>query len=541
MANPNFSPDYSTNQIYRDADETRCLTDDLDAIESGLATKASATHSHTEYASVNHTHAQSEISGLAAALNGKAGTTHTHAQTDVTGLSNALAGKASTTHTHTADDVSETTAKKIMTAAERTKLSGIETGANKTVVDTAMSSTSTNPVQNKVVNSALGNKVDKVTGKGLSTNDYTSDEKTKLAGIATGANKYTHPASHPATMITGLAGVATSGSYNDLSNKPTSMTPTAHTHAQSDVSGLATALSGKADTGHTHSAASSTASGFMSKEDKAKLDGIATGANKTTVDSALSSTSANPVQNKVINTALAGKASTSHNHDSAYIAKSLQFMADNGGVEKTFYTSDNTNIITEFEALGMGFHTVYSQAGVSGNPNTTASWRFLIHKASSNIMWVMAFGSEGSIYGNYLNGTSGWVGWRCIYDAAPAALWTGASFMNASQTITPSKKLSECHNGWVLMWSDYDDDTNTANTNDIVTSFIYKRSLSGANWGGAAHYFDIPSYIGTSTTDTSDEKRIIKRLYVYNDKIVGFAGNSIGERRDVVLRAVYEF
>ena len=32
---------------------------------------------------------------------------------------------------------------------------------------------------------------------------------------------YTHPESHPASMITGLATVATSGSYNDLSNKPT--------------------------------------------------------------------------------------------------------------------------------------------------------------------------------------------------------------------------------------------------------------------------------------------------------------------------------
>ena len=32
---------------------------------------------------------------------------------------------------------------------------------------------------------------------------------------------YTHPSSHPASMITGLAKVATSGSYNDLSNKPT--------------------------------------------------------------------------------------------------------------------------------------------------------------------------------------------------------------------------------------------------------------------------------------------------------------------------------
>lgn len=32
---------------------------------------------------------------------------------------------------------------------------------------------------------------------------------------------YTHPATHPASMITGLAAVATSGSYNDLSDKPT--------------------------------------------------------------------------------------------------------------------------------------------------------------------------------------------------------------------------------------------------------------------------------------------------------------------------------
>lgn len=37
----------------------------------------------------------------------------------------------------------------------------------------------------------LNNKVDKVSGKGLSTNDYTSTEKSKLAGIAAGANKTT--------------------------------------------------------------------------------------------------------------------------------------------------------------------------------------------------------------------------------------------------------------------------------------------------------------------------------------------------------------
>lgn len=48
----------------------------------------------------------------------------------------------------------------------------------------------------------IGKKVDKVTGKGLSTEDYTTGEKAKLAGIASGANNYTHPGTHPATMIT---------------------------------------------------------------------------------------------------------------------------------------------------------------------------------------------------------------------------------------------------------------------------------------------------------------------------------------------------
>lgn len=39
----------------------------------------------------------------------------------------------------------------------------------------------------QVLNAAIGNKVDKIEGKGLSTNDFTTAEKNKLDGIATGA------------------------------------------------------------------------------------------------------------------------------------------------------------------------------------------------------------------------------------------------------------------------------------------------------------------------------------------------------------------
>ena len=54
-------------------------------------------------------------------------------------------------------------------------------------------------------------------------------------------------------------------------------------------------------TNTTYGAATQSAAGLMSAADKKKLDGVATGANKITVDSALSSTSTNPVQNKVVN------------------------------------------------------------------------------------------------------------------------------------------------------------------------------------------------------------------------------------------------
>ena len=57
-----------------------------------------------------------------------------------------------------------------------------------------------------------------------------------------------------------------------------------------------------------YSNATTSTDGLMSSSDKTKLDGIAAGATKTIVDSALSSTSTNPVQNKIIYGAISTKA-----------------------------------------------------------------------------------------------------------------------------------------------------------------------------------------------------------------------------------------
>lgn len=63
-------------------------------------------------------------------------------------------------------------------------------------------SSSADYISKPEVTELLKNKVDKISGKGLSTNDYTTTEKNKLAGIAANANNYVHPANHAASMIT---------------------------------------------------------------------------------------------------------------------------------------------------------------------------------------------------------------------------------------------------------------------------------------------------------------------------------------------------
>ena len=107
---------------------------------------------------------------------------------------------------------------------------------------------------NKPVSTAqqeeLDKKVDKVSGKGLSTNDFTNTYKSNVD-----AN-----------------------------------TSARHTHSNKETLDATTAP--------------------FTTELKSKLDGISSGANKITVDSALSSSSTNPVQNKVVKAALDGKQNT---------------------------------------------------------------------------------------------------------------------------------------------------------------------------------------------------------------------------------------
>lgn len=244
-----------------------------------------------------------------------------------------------------------------------------------------------------------------------------------------------------------------------------------------------------------------------------------------------------------LQSALDGKSATSHNHDSAYIKKSLQFTADNGAQKLSYYKDGGKNILTEIAALTTGFYTMYSQSGTAGNPKTTEAWRFMIHKTGNTTGWVQGYGSLGSVYTNYQDGDSGWRGWRCIWDNDPNPLWSGAMYMSSSdgtpQTVTPSKKLSECRTGWLLLWSDYDPGGG-ANDADFATTIIPKNNPSGGTWGGKSFLCDIPRYVGSNTEDVDTERRIMKPIYVHDNRIEGSYQNAYDERNDVVLRAVYE-
>ena len=147
--------------------------------------------------------------------------------------------------------------------------------------------------------SNLSNKVDKINGKGLSTNDYTTEEKEKLANISAGAEVNQNAFGQVKIGTTTITADSKTDTLTFVAGNNITLTPDA-TNDKITITAQAT----------TYSAATTSAAGLMSAADKTKLDGIATEANKTTVDTALSSTSTNPVQNKVVNTALGGKQAT---------------------------------------------------------------------------------------------------------------------------------------------------------------------------------------------------------------------------------------
>lgn len=124
------------------------------------------------------------------------------------------------------------------------------------------------------------------------------------------------------------------------------------------------------DSNTVYGNATASAAGLMSAADKAKLDGVAAGSNHVTVDAELSTTSTNPVQNKVIKSALDGKSNTGHTHDDRYYTET-EINTKLNGKSNTGHKHVKADI-TDFPT-SMPASDVYSWAKQSSKPSYTIS------------------------------------------------------------------------------------------------------------------------------------------------------------------------
>lgn len=129
------------------------------------------------------------------------------------------------------------------------------------------------------------------------SNDYTlaldagpENVPVRVSGIETPTDAQTDCATNVAYVKAKIAEVAASGGV-DVDN---ALSATSTNPVQNKV--ITAALDGKAGT----AVATTSANGLMSKADKTKLNGIAAGATKITIDSAMSGSSNNPVANHVV-------------------------------------------------------------------------------------------------------------------------------------------------------------------------------------------------------------------------------------------------
>ena len=196
--------------------------------DGSTAKSINITPAGIDAAASSHTHTIANITNLQDTLDGKASSSHTHTITNVTGLQAVLDGKAASSHTHGDADITSVDASKITGTIS---IDHLPQGALDRLVrvddDAARFKLTTENVQ-------LGDTV-KVKSSGLMY--YVADES-KL-GEEAGYEPYT-------------AGSATSVPWSGVTGKPSTFTPSAHTHTIANITNLQTALDGKAASSHTH-------------------------------------------------------------------------------------------------------------------------------------------------------------------------------------------------------------------------------------------------------------------------------------------------
>ena len=199
------SEDVDTSLIHNHANKSI-----LDSISQALLDKWNTVSNKVDKVSGKGLSTNDFTAALLNKLNGIAAGAEVNVQADWSSTDSAsdafIKNKPSSfppsSHTHTKAQISDMPTKLSQFTNDPGYLTSadIDTSQNHTHANKGILDTLTQAMLDKW--NTVSNKVDKVSGKGLSTNDFTAALLSKLNGIAEGANKYTHPASHPASMIT---------------------------------------------------------------------------------------------------------------------------------------------------------------------------------------------------------------------------------------------------------------------------------------------------------------------------------------------------
>lgn len=108
-------------------------------------------------------------------------------------------------------------------------------------------------------------------------------------------------------------------------------------------------------------------------------------------------------------------------------------------------------------------------------------------------------------------------------------LWSGGWFMNGSQTVTPKKKLSECANGWLLVFTNAENDASTKT--EFQYLFIHKRHVK--KYSATGIVFPTANYNGTKTG--------VKYLYITDTNIKGNDLNGNAANKFKIMTEIYEW
>jgi hypothetical protein len=195
------------------------------------------------------------------------------------------------------------------------------------------------------------------------------------------------------------------------------------------------------------------------------------------------------------------------------------------------YVNTNLNSMTSRGQFYVDPGTLNKPSGNWGTLNVTSFWD------KSSVTQQFIDGETGETYTRAWTGFV-WTEWKNYVTASDTQeqLWSGGEgwYMHATQTVTPIKKLSQCRNGWILVWSDYTPGGVSDNF-DINYSYIPKGTPFKS---GHSHLFTVPNYQSATSIDYT-----IKKLKVYDTKLEGHADNSIAatSTNDVVLRYVLEW